>query len=162
MRGMTEDDARAALANASDGERELMAVPTAFLILDWDHMDFVAWRDPRTRDRAYLIVELDGHPTGIVLRAASGSSHARAGVCNICHTMQPADQVTMFTARRGGAAGERGDGVGTYMCADLTCHDAVRLAAPLAPGEIRGDVNHRLDGTRRRAEDFVRRVLEDA
>ena len=38
----------------------------------------------------------------------------------------------------------------------------VRLAAPLAPSEVRASVDRRIDGTRRRAESFVASVLETA
>ena len=100
--------------------------------------------------------------TGVVLRAADGNSHARSAMCNLCHTMQPADQVALFTARKAGVAGSQGDSVGTYICRDLSCHENVRLAAPLAPSEIRGSVDLKIDGTRRRTEAFVERVLEGA
>lgn len=162
MRALTEDDARRALVNATDDERRLMAVPTAFFLVDWDHHDFVGWRDPRHPDRAYLVAEPDGEPVGVVLRAPSTTPRARNGLCNLCHTMQPGDQVAMFTARRAGAAGERGDSIGTYICADLTCHDGARLAAPLAPGEVRTSVDRKIDATIARVEAFVARVQEDA
>jgi hypothetical protein len=99
---------------------------------------------------------------GIVVRA-SDSGRARNGMCNICHTMQPGNQVALFGARKAGEAGRRGDSVGTYICADLSCHDNVRLAHPLAPNEIRaaGQVDMRLDGTRRRMEGFVGRVQQE-
>ena len=97
-----------------------------------------------------------------MLRAAEGNSRARSALCNVCHTMQPADQVSLFTARKAGDAGLRGDSVGTYICADLSCHENVRLAAPLAPNEVRASVDRKIDGTRRRAESFVERVLETA
>jgi len=93
-----------------------------------------------------------------VLRAASGG-RSRAALCNLCHTMQPGNQVVLFTARRAGDAGERGDSVGTYACADLGCHENVRLAPPLAPSEVRTSVDRRIDGTRARVEAFVERVL---
>jgi hypothetical protein len=59
----------------------------------------------------------------------------------------------------GGDAGDRGDSVGTYICADLGCHENVRLAAPLAPSEVRASVDRRIDGTRHRVEAFVERVV---
>jgi hypothetical protein len=76
--------------------------------------------------------------------------------------MQPGDQVALFTARKAGEAGEHGDTVGTYVCADLSCHENVRLAMPLAPSEIRASVDLKIDGTKRRTEAFVDRVLETA
>ncbi|GAA2009861.1 FBP domain-containing protein [Microbacterium ulmi] len=162
MRPLTEDDVRASFVNAGDDDVRLVALPADFMLTDWDHLDFLAWRDPRSRGRAYLIAEVGGRATGIVLRAAEGTSRARSAMCNLCHTMQPADQVALFTARKAGIAGSHGDSVGTYICADLSCHENVRLAAPLAPSEVRASVDRRIDGTRRRTETFVARVLDAA
>ena len=162
MRPLTEDDVRSSFLNASPDDLRIVALPGDFVLTDWDHLDFLAWRDPRSRGRGYLIAELDGEPAGIVLRAAEGSSRARAAMCDLCHTMQPADQVVMYTARKAGDVGAHGDSVGTYICADLSCHENVRLAAPLAPNEVRASVDRRIDGTKRRTEAFVGRVTETA
>lgn len=162
MRPMTESDIRESFANATPDELRLVALPDEIILVDWDHLDFLAWRDPRTRGRAYVVAEIDGEECGIVLRAADGTSRARSAMCNLCHTLQPADQVTLFTARRAGEAGEHGDSIGTYICADLSCHENVRLALPLAPSEMRASVDRRIDGTRERAESFVARVVETA
>lgn len=160
MQPLTEDEVRESFANADANDVRMVALPHDFPLIDWDHLDFLAWRDPRTRGRGYLLVERDGRPRGVVLRASDGSSRAHAAMCNLCHTMQPADQVALFTARRAGRAGAQGDSVGTYMCADLSCHENVRLAAPLAPSEVRANVDVRIDGTRRRTEAFIDSVLE--
>lgn len=159
MLALTEDQVRAALVNATPDERARFAAPLSLVLADWDHLDFLAWTDPDFRGRGYVVVEHDGVPTGVVLRAASGARPS-AAMCNLCHTMQPGNQVALFTARRAGEAGERGDSVGTYMCADLGCHDNVRLAAPLAPSEVRANVDRRIDSTRERVEAFVERVVE--
>jgi hypothetical protein len=158
MQSLTEEQVRAAFVNAAPDEVERLALPLDFILLDWDHLDFFAWRDPRMKGRGYVIAELSGTPTGVVLRATDGSSRGRPAMCNLCHTMQPGDQVALFTARRVGDAGSRGDSVGTYVCADLSCHENVRLAAPLAPNEVRASVDRRIDGTRHRVESFVERV----
>ncbi|WP_243074163.1 FBP domain-containing protein [Microbacterium sp. SS28] len=162
MRPLTENEIRDAFVNAAPDELRLVALPLDFVLTDWDHLDFFAWRDPRTRGRGYLIAEVEGEPTAVVLRAADGTSRARSAMCNLCHTMQPADQVALFTARKAGTGGTHGDSVGTYICSDLSCHENVRLAAPLAPSELRASVDRKIDGTRRRTEAFVERVLEGA
>ena len=162
MRQLTEEELRDAIANATDDELRVFASPLDFVLTDWDHLDFLAWRDPRTRGRGYLVGEIDGRPVGVVMRAAEGSSRAGAAFCNVCRTMQPADQVSLFTARKAGSAGAQGDSVGTYICADLSCHESVRLAAPLAPNEVRASVDRKIDGTRRRTEAFVESVVETA
>lgn len=160
MRALTEDEVRASFVNAAPEERSIAAMPVDFVLTDWDHLDFFAWRDPRTRGRGYLVTERDGEATGVVLRAADGDSRAHSALCNLCHTMQPGDQVALFTARKAGAAGRGGDSVGTYICADLSCHENVRLALPLAPSEVRGSVDLKIDRTRERTEAFVDRVRE--
>ncbi|TDN91916.1 FBP domain-containing protein [Microbacterium sp. BK668] len=162
MRPLTENDIRATFVNAGPDDLRLVSLPADFMLTDWDHLDFFAWRDPRNRGRGYVIAEVGGEATGVVLRAAEGTSRARSAMCNLCHTMQPADQVALFTARKAGSAGSHGDSIGTYICRDLSCHENVRLAAPLAPSEIRASVDLKIDGTRRRIEAFVGRVLEGA
>lgn len=158
MQPLTEQQVRSALVNATGDERDRLVVPMSFVLADWDHLDFFAWPDPTNRGRGYVIVERGGVPMGIVVRAASGT-RSHAAICNMCHTMQPGNQVALFTARRAGEAGERGDSVGAYICTDLGCHENVRLAAPLAPSEVRSSVDRRIDGTRQRVESFVDRVL---
>jgi len=110
MQPLTEEQVRAVFVNAAPDELERLALPLDFILLDWDHLDFFAWRDPRMKGRGYVIAELSGTPTGVVLRATDGSSRGRPAMCNLCHTMQPGDQVALFTARRVGDAGSRGEG----------------------------------------------------
>lgn len=161
MRALTEADVRSSFVNADADELRVMEMPHDFVLVDWDYLDFFAWRDPGSGRRGYVLIQQEGVVRGIVLRV-SEPARARAGMCNICHTMQPGNQVALFSARRAGEAGERGDSVGTYICADLSCHDSVRLAHPLAPNEVRaaGQVDFRLDGTRRRMEAFAAKVWE--
>lgn len=161
MRPLTEAEVRASFVNAEADELRVMEMPHDFLLVDWDYLDFFAWTDPHASRRGYVLIPHEGDVVGVVLRATD-PGRGRSGMCNICHTMQPGNQVAMFSARRAGEAGRRGDSFGTYICADLSCHENVRLAHPLAPNEIRspGQVDLRLDGTRRRMETFVSRVWE--
>ena len=135
------------------------------MLTEWAHLDAFAWRDPRIPARGYLVTELDGAPAGVVLRTAGSSgSHHRAAICNLCHTQQPGDQVVLFSARRAGAAGARGDSVGTYMCSDLACQETVRLGRPAAPSEVLPSVHEleRIEGLARRTRAFVEDVLSTA
>lgn len=159
MRALTEAELRAAFVNADAAELRVIALPLDFVLTDWDHLDFFAWADPRTRGRGYIVVERSGVATAIVLRSAEGSSRARSALCNLCHTMQPADQVALFTARKASPAGDLGNSVGTYICADFSCHENVRLASPLAPSEVRASVDRKIDGTRQRTEAFVENIV---
>ena len=160
MQELTADDIRASFVNADEHDLEILDLPLEALVVDWYHLDFFAWRDPSNRSRCYAIAELDGVPTGIVLRAASSQSRARSAICNICRTMQPGNQVVMMSARKGGEAGEREETIATYMCADVSCHENVRIAYPLAPDEFRTNVDFRIDNTARRMRDFIRQVRD--
>jgi hypothetical protein len=35
----------------------------SFVLADWDHLDFLAWPDPQTRGRGYIVVEREGGTT---------------------------------------------------------------------------------------------------
>lgn len=162
MRALTEDEIRASFVNADPDEAAAVSMPHDLLLTEWDYLDFFAWRDPVLGKQGYVVVERDGRPVGIVLRA-SDPGRTRSGMCNICHTMQPGNQVALFAARRAGEAGRRGSSVGTYLCADLSCHESVRLVPPLAPNEIRAErhADRRLDGTDRRMNAFVDAVIAE-
>ncbi|WP_394554395.1 FBP domain-containing protein [Agromyces sp. MMS24-JH15] len=164
MRALSDDEIRESFVNATRLELEQLELPIEHLLLEWDRVDALTWRDRRFRNRGYLVTIVGDRPVGLVLRAASGGgSRFRAAICNFCHTQQPADQVTMFTVRRPGDAGERGDTVGTYLCADLSCQENVRLHAPLAPAEVRKlTEDMRVAGLRRRTLAFVEGVLQPA
>ncbi|QAY72225.1 FBP domain-containing protein [Agromyces protaetiae] len=165
MQALIESDVRAAIGNATDAELEQLSLPVRFFVTEWAHLDAFAWRDPRIPSRGYLVTEVDGDPAGVVLRAAERTgSHHRAAICSLCHTQQPGDQVVLFSARRAGAAGERGDSVGTYICADLACQDTVRLGRPAAPSEVQPSAHEleRIEGLARRTRAFVADVLQGA
>lgn len=162
MQPLDEKAVRSLFGNANASEVEQLALPVHFFVTEWAPLDAFGWRDPRTPSRGYLVTELEGMPVGIVLRAAERTgSHHRAAICNLCHTHQPGDQVELFSARRAGAAGERGDSVGTYICADLACQETVRLGRPPAPSEVQPSAHEleRIEGLARRTRAFVADVL---
>ena len=83
MRQLTEDDVRGAFANAGDEELRLLTLPADFMLTDWDHQDFFAWRDPRSRGRAGTSSSSPdgGRARRGVVRAAEGTSRARVRRC---------------------------------------------------------------------------------
>lgn len=162
MQALTEAEVRDAFRNATPAELAQLSLPVSFFVTEWAHLDAFAWRDPRIAGRGYLVTELEGSPVGVVLRAPSPSgSHHRAAICNLCHTQQPGDQVAMVSARRAGAAGERGDSIGVYMCSDLACQETVRLGRPAAPSEVMPSLREleRIEGLARRTRAFVANVV---
>lgn len=128
---MTEREVRRSFVNCSRGEREGMHLPPGFAGLDWDGLVVLGWRDPKAPLRGYLVLERDGDPLGISLRAADTRMSGRTpAMCLLCETALSGDAVSLFTARRAGEAGRNGNTVGTYICADLGCSARARTEIP--------------------------------
>jgi hypothetical protein len=131
VRALTEQQVRRSLVNCSQGEAKGLTLPKDFADLDWAALELLGWRDPKAPLRGYLVVEIDDGPVGIAVRAAESRMSARtSAMCLLCQTTQSGDAVSLFTARRTGAAGRNGNTIGTYMCADLACAQRVRTEIP--------------------------------
>jgi hypothetical protein len=128
MDPLAEKDIRDCFVNCSKGEARRLDLPRGLAEVPWEDLDFLGWRDPGAPERAYLVAERDGAPVGVTLRVPPGvrRSLVRTTVCSICLTGHVASGVCLRTARRAGAAGRRGNTVGSYMCADLACSLYVR------------------------------------
>ena len=163
MRAMTETDIRGAMVNAVPGEAERMPLPGLHEVV-WGDREYLGWRDPSSSDRGYVVYWRGDDPVGIALRASDVRLRPGSAICSLCHTPQPAGQVTMFSAARAGEAGRAGNSIGTYICADLACSLLIRIAPPSAewqpdPGAV---VAERAAGLASRVDAFARRVLETA
>ncbi|WP_436697770.1 FBP domain-containing protein [Nocardioides sp. BYT-33-1] len=127
MEPLTEQQIRASFVNCSKGEAKRLNVPRTLGDQPWEDLDFLGWRDPQSRVRGYVVAEVDGAPYGIVLRATDGSAGTpRKNLCALCLTPHGSGGVVLMVAPRSGKAGQNGDSVGTYMCADLQCSLYVR------------------------------------
>ncbi len=135
MHALTEPQVRRSFINCSQGEARGLTLPKDFTDLEWGALALLGWRDPKAPLRGYLVVEAPeqdaGRPVGIAVRAAESRMSARTtAMCLLCQTAQGGDAVSLFTAKRTGAAGRNGNTVGTYMCADLGCAERVRTEIP--------------------------------
>lgn len=127
MSPLTEQQIRASFVNCSKGEAKRLPVPRDLSDRPWERLDFLGWRDPQSRTRGYLVAERDGGPVGIVLRSTDGSAgRPRKNLCSLCLTPHPPGGVALMVAPRAGKAGQNGDSVGDYVCADLQCSAYVR------------------------------------
>ena len=131
MRTLTERDIRASFINASRKEIATLSLPTGFAEVDFDRLDFLGWSDAKYPRRAYIVADIDGTPTGALLQRAEQRVLARAQ-CSWCDDVTLRNDVQFFAARRAGAAGRRGDTIGTLACSDFGCSHNVRLLPPLA------------------------------
>ncbi|MCZ2858329.1 FBP domain-containing protein [Blastococcus sp. VKM Ac-2987] len=131
MRPLSETQVRRSFVNCSRGEASTLTLPEGFGSLEWAEQEMLGWRDPKAPLRGYLVADVDGEAVGIAVRAADTSMSSRtAAMCLLCQTAQSGDGVSLFTARRTGAAGRNGNTVGTYVCADLRCSRRVRTEIP--------------------------------
>ncbi|MGY1802800.1 FBP domain-containing protein [Blastococcus sp. SYSU D00922] len=131
MHALTEQQIRRSFLNCSQGEAKGLTLPRDFADLDWSSLELLGWRDPKAPLRGYLVVEADDRPVGIAVRAAESRMSVRTtAMCLLCQTTQSGDAVSLFTAKRTGAAGRNGNTVGTYICADLACAQRVRTEIP--------------------------------
>ena len=123
MDALDADRIRASFVNCSKGEAAAIVIP-GLTTVDWEKLDFLAWRNPRMPQRAYLVAPMEDGPVGVVLRVAANRNHAgamRTSMCEFCHTVHSAGGVTLFTAAKAGGSGRHGNSVGAYFCADLEC-----------------------------------------
>ena len=131
MHALTEQQVRRSFVNCSQGEAKGLALPKDFAELDWPALELLGWRDPKAPLRGYVVVDTGEGPVGVAVRAADTLMSSRtAAMCLLCQTARTGDAVSLFTAKRTGAAGRNGNTVGTYMCADLGCADRVRTEIP--------------------------------
>lgn len=162
MRPLTEDQIRASFVNTSAAELERMIVPGLHETV-WDDREFLGWRDPQGSLRGYIVHWVEDQPVGMLVRASSGTMRPGIGaMCSLCHTPQPATQVLMFSAPRGGSAGRDGNTIGTYMCADLACPIMIRIFPGQSEMLLRRDelIARRSAGLQQRVGAFAARILE--
>jgi hypothetical protein len=159
---LSDQDIRRSFVNCSRGEAAAVTLPKGLDDLAWDELAVLGWRDVKAPLRGYLVLEREGRPLGIALRAADTRMSSRTtAMCLLCQTAQAGDAVSLFTARRAGAAGRDGNTVGTYICADLACATRARTEIPpwlqdRDPVEV---AQERVAELRSRVDGFVDAVL---
>ncbi len=163
MRPLTAEEIRHSLVNVDDAERNTIVLPGLHETV-WEEREFLGWRDPTHPTRGYIVFWRDDSPTGVAVRAAESAMPAgRPAMCSLCHTQQPAPQVSLFVAPKAGQRGKRGDTVGTYLCADLRCSTLIRITPPSSDDlpTPEQETGHRAVGIEKRLERFTARVVDD-
>ena len=131
MRPIDERAIRASFINASRKEVSSVSLPQGFAEVDFDKIDYLGWSDPKFPRRAYVVTEVDGVLTGVLLQQAEQRVLARAQ-CSWCEDVTLRNDVQFYSARKAGAAGRKGDTIGTLVCAEFGCSHNVRRLPPLA------------------------------
>lgn len=163
MHALTEKQIRSSFVNASRREATDAALPD-LATQPWEHLDYLGWRDPRAPLRAYVVLELDRGPVGLLLRAPEPGGRRKSAMCAWCRDLLSV-RAGLFVARRGGASGRAGNTLGVLLCDDLTCSANVRR--PPTSSEA-GDgieavadqvVAERIDALRTRSAAFAAQVV---
>ena len=164
MHALTEKQIRASFVNASRREAADATLPD-LSELPWDSLDYLGWQDRKAPLSAYVVLDLDGVPTGVLLRASAAppSGVRRSALCSWCQDVSSA-RASLYVARRGGASGRDGNSLGTLVCEDFSCSANVRrrptsAEAGSAVDEIRDAlVADRIAGLRERSARFVQQI----
>lgn len=161
MRPMTDREIRSAFVNCSKGAAKRIPVPRDLDDRPWDDLDFLGWRDAGAPDRAYLVTRDEDRARGIVLRSAPPAAwQVRRSMCSVCLTA-PSAGVSLMVAPRAGRAGQDGNSVGTYLCADLNCSLYIRGLKDAGPSARLPEVitvEERIARTVTNLESFLARV----
>jgi len=157
MRALTAEEIRRSFVNLTPADTERIPLPGLHETV-WEDREFLGWRDPSLATRGYLVHDADPEPVGIVLRFPVTT--LRTGVpamCSLCHSTQPAVQVSLASAPR---ASLDGASVGTYLCDDLGCPHKIRMLPASSPWAVgSGDLlAARSAGLLERVRGFTRRV----
>lgn len=131
MLPLTDARIRSSFINASRSERSNVHIPSDLSDTPWDRLDFFGWRDRVLTQVGYVIAEVDGEPVGLILREANTKARSRPQ-CSWCSDVELPNDVVLFTAKRVGEAGRRGDTVGTLVCENFECSRNVRRLPPSA------------------------------
>lgn len=163
MKPLTENEIRASFVNASRREAKQAPLPRHLETLGdrWEELDLLGWVDSSNPQRAYAVVPVDDEPVGFLLRTAQRTRKASA-MCAWCEDAFATNEVSLFVARRAGAAGRDGNSLGTLVHADFSCSAHVRRM----PNGMEGGLDplalmdRRVAELRARSSAFARRVRD--
>ncbi|HJA05049.1 MAG: FBP domain-containing protein [Candidatus Microbacterium stercoravium] len=162
MRTLDAAQIRAAFTNVSLRERKAVALPDLDAV-PWDAIDYLGWRDPKMPLVGYVVTLVDDEPVGFRMRQAEQTPRHRAQ-CVWCADVTLPNDVVMFSTKRAGAAGRRGDTVGTYVCAQFECNRNARATPRTAylGFDVEAARQARIIAFRENVQRFAREVIATA
>ena len=162
MNPLTESQIRTSFVNCSRREAAGLTLPD-LSAPQWDRLDYLGWVDRKAPLRAYVVLTLDDAFVGLALRAPDDPGSRRRAVCAWCEDVTATDDVSLYVARRAGAAGRKGDTIGTLICTRFECSRNVRRRPTLveAGQDPAAVVQRRIQGLRERSTRFAREVLRE-
>lgn len=166
MKPLTENEIRNSFVNASKREVAQASLPDVDA-LDWERLEYLGWRDSK-RPLGYVVVVIDDVPQGIILRAAPPATalggRRRSAICAWCEDPIETKDVSLYVAKRGGAAGRKGDTIGTLICTEFVCSRNVRRKPTFTelgsddPTDREFFIERRIEGLKQRSSKFVANI----
>lgn len=149
-----------AFRGATKSEVKRVTFPADFDELDFAKLEFVGWRDKKIPRRAYVSVPTDDGLVTLLLTQAESKPKAKA-MCTWCRDVNLSSQAVLYTVRRGGSAGRKGDTIGVLVCEDFSCAANARKLPPAFHKGTDTDLirEQNLADLRRRVTGFVAEVL---
>jgi hypothetical protein len=160
MRPIDPARVRACFVNVSKREREAILLPDLDAV-DWEALDYLGWRDRKSPALGFVVIDLDDQLVGVALRQAEAPTRTRPQ-CVWCEDVQLPNEVVFFSAKRAGAAGRKGDTIGTLACSGFECSANVRKRPTLAyvGFDLEAERRRRIDVLGENVRGFARKVLE--
>ncbi|CAM3949211.1 FBP domain-containing protein [Tsukamurella ocularis] len=149
-----------AFRGATKSEVKRVTFPADFGDTDFDRLEFLGWRDRKIPRRAYVSVPTADGLVTILLTQAEAKPKAKA-MCTWCRDVNISSQAVLYTVRRGGSAGRKGDTIGVLVCEDFSCAaNARKLPPAFHKGTDTEQIREQnLADLRRRVNGFVAEVL---
>ncbi|MGB3697706.1 MAG: FBP domain-containing protein [Gordonia sp. (in: high G+C Gram-positive bacteria)] len=160
MNTYTQQQILDAFRGATRSEIKKVSFPLDFDEVDFDRLEYFGWQDRKIPRRAYLATEHDGQLVALILNRAEAKPSRRT-MCAWCRDVELTEEAVLYTVRRTGAKGRRGDTIGTLVCSGFNCAKHARKLPPAYHkgtdlAAIRAD---QLAQLRRRVDAFVTEVL---
>ncbi|HEY9266750.1 MAG TPA: FBP domain-containing protein [Mycobacterium sp.] len=160
MDSYTRDQILAAFRGATRSEVKKVTFAADFDAVAFGKLDYYGWADPKIPRRAYLLVDRPDGPVALLLNRAAVKPRGRT-MCTWCNDVTLIDDAVLYTVRRGGAAGRKGDTIGALICAHFGCSGNARKLPPAYHKET--DLERlraqRVAELRRKVHGFVDKVL---
>ncbi|WP_018179062.1 FBP domain-containing protein [Jongsikchunia kroppenstedtii] len=160
MNTYTQQEILNSFRGATRSEIKRVTFAADFAAVDFDRLEYYGWHDRKIPRRAYLVVDRADGPVALLLTRAEAKPRGRA-MCTWCNDVNLADEAVLYTVRRGGAAGRKGDTLGVMICAGFGCAKNARSLPPAfhAATDLDALRGERIADLRRRVHAFVTEVL---
>lgn len=160
MKAFSQQQILDAFRGATRSEVKKVSFPLDFDAVDFDRIEFYGWRDRKIPRRAYVAVEHNGELVSLILNRAEAKPSKKA-MCTWCRDVEITDQAVLWTVRRTGSNGRRGDTLGTLVCSGFTCSKNARKLPPAYHKGTDLDAirDEQVAELRRRVAAFVTEVL---